>query len=309
MGVLISDFMEGKITTSALTPPDAIQTLQTTSIDGKNVTLAIQGNVSASQFTDLFFQNLPDWYNNTNINFDLTGLNGSTAFVNMTVPKSEILGGTEPAVATNGNIPINDGFTQNSENFYVRFTTQPQWDNYNRSYVTVMFQLAPHHKTISACTQALTIPALGTQTAHVTVNQGETLSGEISVSDNQMKEINFKVIDPNGNSVIHYDHLTSSNWNFVASKNGTYTLTVDNSSPVSSSKNVFLAYYVSGNVGSGSSLDSFLFHVIVEGIIIVVVVLVVVLLVTKRLKANTSLQQNTLQKNPTSLFEISAKIG
>ena len=231
-GVLISDFMEGKNSASALTSPDAIQTIQTTSIDGKNVTLAIQGNVSASQFTDLFFENLPDWYNNTNINFDLAGLNGSTAFVNMTIPKNAILEGTEPVVATNGRIPMNDGFTQDNENFYVWFTTQPQWDNTNRSYVTIQFLLATHHKTISACTQTLTIPARETQTAHVTVNQGETLSGEISASDNQMKDINFRITDPNGNSVIHYNQVTSSSWNFVASKNGTYILTVDNSSPV-----------------------------------------------------------------------------
>lgn len=299
-GVLILDFMEGKITSaSALTSQDTLQTLQTTSIDGKNVTLAIQGNVSASQFNDLFFQNLPDWYNNTNINFDLTGLNGSTAFVNMTIPKSAILGGTEPAVATNGIIRINDGFTQDNENFYVWFTTQPQWDNNNQSYVTIQFLLATHHKTISACTQTLTIPALGTQTAYVTVNQGETLSGEISVLDNQMKDINFRITDPNGNSVIHYNQVTSSNWNLVASKNGTYTLTIDNSSPVFSSKTVILAYYVSSNAGSGGGSDPFLFLVIVIGLIIVVVGLVVVLLVTRRLKANTSPQQNTFQKNPT----------
>ncbi len=282
-GVLISDFMEGKITTSAFTSPDAIQTLQTTSIDGKNVTLAIQGNVSASQFTNLFFQNLPDWYNNTNINFDLTGLNGSTAFVNMTIPKNAILGGTEPVVAANGRKPMNDGFTQDSENFYVWFTTQPQWDNNNRSYVTIQFLLATHHKTISACTQTLTIPANGTQTAYLTLNQGETLSGEISASDNQIKDINFRVTDQNGNSVIHYSQMTSSSWNFVALKNGTYTLTIDNSSPVSSSKTVFLTYYVSVSSGSGGSLDSFLFPVIVVGIIIGVVVLVVVLLVTRLL--------------------------
>jgi hypothetical protein len=63
----------------------------------------------------------------------------------MTIPKSAILGGTEPAVAANGGKPESQGFLQDEKNFYVWFTMLPEWDNKDRSYVTVLFLLVAHH--------------------------------------------------------------------------------------------------------------------------------------------------------------------
>jgi hypothetical protein len=288
--ILISDFMGANSITSAMTSQETTKTLQITSVDGKNVTLAIRGNVSVNQITDFFFQNLPDWYNHTNIDFNLIELNGSSAFVNMTIPKDAILGGTAPVVATNGGLPKNDGFTQDTENFYVWFTTTPLWDNAKQSSVTIQFLLATsHNKLLNTCTQTFTILAHGTQTATVTLNKGETLSGDIYLSDRQGKDINFQVTDPNGDSIVQYDYVTSKSWNFVATKNGTYILSVYNSSPVLASKDVTLTYYVKVNGYSSGGLDLLRNLTFFALIIIVVVGLIVVRI--RRLKTKSNPQQ------------------
>jgi hypothetical protein len=140
VSVLIVNFKCEEVITSASPYQNTIQT----NVDGKNVTLIIEGNVSATQIFNLYFETLEDQYNNTNINFDIRGLNGSAGFVNMTIPKNAILGGTEPVVATNGGRPESQGFLQDESNFYVWFTTLPEWDNNDRSFVSVLFLLVTH---------------------------------------------------------------------------------------------------------------------------------------------------------------------
>jgi hypothetical protein len=144
--VLIVDFKCEQFVASASLSQNTAQTLQTI-VDGKNVTLIIEGNVSATQISNLYFETFEEQYNNTHITFDIRGLKGSAGFVNMTIPKNAILGGTEPVVATNGGRPENQGFSQDERNFYVWFTTLPEWDNNDRSYVTVLFLLVTHHES------------------------------------------------------------------------------------------------------------------------------------------------------------------
>jgi hypothetical protein len=252
--ILFSNFTD--VNTSATMSPQDVQALQITTTEGENITLAISGNVSKSQITDFFFMNLPDLYNNTNIDFNLIELNGSTAFVNMTVPKNAILGGTEPTVAINGGPPRNNGFTQDNENFYVWFTAQPQWDNSNRSYVDVGFLLVPNHKAISFCRQNFIVPASANQTANVTLEQGQTLSGNVHLSDSFGKNFNFAVIDPNGHSIVQYENTNSKTWQFTAQKNGIYTLAIRNPSDFSTINSVTLEYRVLFNAPASNSLDS-----------------------------------------------------
>ncbi len=142
---LIVNFKCEEVIASASPSQNTTQTIQT-NVDGKNITLIIKGNVSATQIFNLYFETLEDQYNNTHINFDIRGLNGSAGFVNMTIPKNAILGGTEPVVATNGGRPESQGFLQDDRSFYVWFITLPEWDNNDRSYVTVLFLLVTHHE-------------------------------------------------------------------------------------------------------------------------------------------------------------------
>ena len=60
----------------------------------------------------------------TTISFTLTGENGTTGFSIMTIPKTVIVNGKTPIVFIDGQQAANQGFTQDSENFYVSYTTQ-----------------------------------------------------------------------------------------------------------------------------------------------------------------------------------------
>jgi hypothetical protein len=265
--ILFSNFT-GEINTSAASHENNAQTFKITSTSGENITLAVTGNVSEGQITDFSFMNLPDQYNNTDIDFNMIELNGSNAFVNMTIPKNAILGGTEPGVAINGGLSRNNGFTQDNENFYVWFTTQPLWDNNNRSQVSVRFLLAPNHKDISFCRQTFIVPASASQTVNVTLVQGETMSGSVYLSDSYGKYFNFAVIDPNGHSIVQYEHADSKLWKFIAEMNGIYSLAVVNPS-ASATNSVTLEYSVVNNVPTNYSFASLL-SLVVFGVVIAV---------------------------------------
>ncbi len=251
--IVFSNFT-GEKNTSAIS--QNAQTLQVITTDGENIILAIAGNVSVSQITDFFFMNLPDWYNNTNINFNLIDLDGSAAFLNMTVPKNAILGGTEPVVAINGGLSGNNGFTQDNENFYVWFIAQPQRDNNNRCFASVGFMLASKHRAISFSRQTFDVPASVTKTTNVTLDQGETCHGNVHLSESYEKDFNFEVIDPNGDSIVQYENVNSKAWRFIAQKNGIYTLAISNPSGFSTINNVTLECIVSVNVPTNIGLAS-----------------------------------------------------
>lgn len=282
--ILFSNFTSEK-TISAISSENA-QALQITTTDGENITLAIIGNVSISQITDFFFMNLPDWYNNTNVDFNLIELNGSTAFVNMTIPKNAILGGTVPVVSVNGGLPRNNGFTKDNGNFYVWFTAQPQWDNNNQSHVGIGFLLETNREAISSSHQTFIMPATATQTVNVMLRQGETLSGNVHLSDSLGEEFNFKVVDPNGHSIVQYEHVNSKMWQFIAQKNGTYTLALNNPSGFSTIESVTLDYSVLINVPANNCFASLSLFVVLG--ILVAVGIALVIFWTERSKPKTS---------------------
>jgi len=58
------------------------------------------------------------------VSFTLTGENGTTGYSNMTIPKTALFYGITPVVFIDGQQATKQGHTQDSENFYVWFTTQ-----------------------------------------------------------------------------------------------------------------------------------------------------------------------------------------
>jgi hypothetical protein len=53
----------------------------------------------------------------------LTGQSDTTGFCNITIPKTAILYGTNPVVFIDNQQATNQGYTQDSQNFYVWYTT------------------------------------------------------------------------------------------------------------------------------------------------------------------------------------------
>ncbi len=56
--------------------------------------------------------------------FTVTGESGTAGLGNITVPKSVIPYGTDPILYIDGELAANSGFTQDTDNFYIWFTTK-----------------------------------------------------------------------------------------------------------------------------------------------------------------------------------------
>jgi sensor histidine kinase YesM len=94
------------------------------------------------------------------------------------------------------------------------------------------------------------------------------MSGSVYLSDSYGKYFNFAVIDPNGHSIVQYEHADSKLWKFIAEMNGIYSLAVVNPS-ASATNSVTLEYSVVNNVPTNYSFASLL-SLVVFGVVIAV---------------------------------------
>ncbi len=60
----------------------------------------------------------------TAVSFTVTGKDGSTGFSNITIPKEAITYGTNPVVFIDDQATPNQGYTEDTDNFYVWYTTE-----------------------------------------------------------------------------------------------------------------------------------------------------------------------------------------
>jgi hypothetical protein len=58
----------------------------------------------------------------TILSFTVTGQSGSTGFGNVTIPKNTVPYGTTPTINIDGQIASNQGYTQDTNNYYVWYT-------------------------------------------------------------------------------------------------------------------------------------------------------------------------------------------
>jgi hypothetical protein len=90
--------------------------------NGTIVDLAIKGNITRTQMFNVTIATNQSSITTT-VTFTLTGENGTTGYSNITLPKT-LLYGTTPTVFIDNQQAINQGYMQDSENFYVWYTTQ-----------------------------------------------------------------------------------------------------------------------------------------------------------------------------------------
>jgi hypothetical protein len=57
------------------------------------------------------------------VSFTVTGESGTTGFSNITIPISAVPYGTTPTIYIDGQQASNQGYTQDSNNYYVWYTT------------------------------------------------------------------------------------------------------------------------------------------------------------------------------------------
>ncbi len=104
-------------------PSPAPITMPVTTDEGEIVYLAIGGNITSSQMSNVTIIVDPV-AGTTTVSFTVTGQRGTTGFGNLTIPKSAIRYGTEPEIYIDNELVANQGYSQDADNYYVWCTTR-----------------------------------------------------------------------------------------------------------------------------------------------------------------------------------------
>ena len=132
--------------TSAPTPQSSNTLIQAATSSGSKVDLELSGNVTSSQMSAVTFaSNLSN--STITISFDLTGQTGTIGFGNVTIPKNVVSYGLTPTIYIDNQKAPNQGFTQDSSNYYVWYTT-----HFSTHQVSIVFN-APSSTPASAASQ------------------------------------------------------------------------------------------------------------------------------------------------------------
>jgi hypothetical protein len=125
--------------TSSPTPTPSATTVPAMTGTGARVDLAISGNVTSSQISDALITSY-QLTKITTLSFTIVGPKGTAGLGNMTIPKNAISYGTSPVVYIDGQMATNQGYTQDTYNFYVWYITSFGTNLVNSvSQVTVKF--------------------------------------------------------------------------------------------------------------------------------------------------------------------------
>ncbi|MGD0450053.1 MAG: BsuPI-related putative proteinase inhibitor [Candidatus Bathyarchaeia archaeon] len=108
-------------TTTPTQTPQAT-TLPATTNNGSTVDLAITGNITSAQISNVTIATLQSTSSSI-VSFTVTGENGTTGFGNITIPISAVLYGTTPTIYIDGQPAQDQGYAQDSNNYYVWYAT------------------------------------------------------------------------------------------------------------------------------------------------------------------------------------------
>ena len=97
-------------------------TVAATTGSGATVDLAISGNITSTQMSNITITTNQSAASTT-VSFTVTGESGTTGFSNITIPKSAVPYGTTPTIYIDGQTAQDQGYTQDSNNYYVWYTT------------------------------------------------------------------------------------------------------------------------------------------------------------------------------------------
>jgi hypothetical protein len=103
-------------------PSPTPNTIQANKDDNTKISIEINGNLTTSQFTNVTITTNQTAVTTT-LSFTVTGETGTSGFCNMTISKAEIPYGTTLVVYIDGQSAVEQGYTQDSQNYYVWYTT------------------------------------------------------------------------------------------------------------------------------------------------------------------------------------------
>lgn len=108
--------------TSPTSEESSAATLKAKTDNGRTVNLTINGNITSSQMSNITYA-VDDAENSTIISFTVTGEIGTVGFSNITIAKNVVNFGGAPTIYIDDAPAQNQGYTQDSQNYYVWFTT------------------------------------------------------------------------------------------------------------------------------------------------------------------------------------------
>ena len=121
--------------TPSPTPTPLATAIPTTIESGAIIEIEIRGNITTSQISNVTIaSNQPNTI--TIVSFTITGPNATTGFSNMTIPKTAVKFGTTPVIYIDDQQTSNMGYIQDTENFYVWYTTQ-----FSTHQVAIQFEI------------------------------------------------------------------------------------------------------------------------------------------------------------------------
>ena len=103
-------------------PTPSPTTIPATTDNGSIFNLAINGNITDSQISNITIGTNQS-ATMTTISFTVTGEGGTIGFGNITIPKSVVTYGTTPTIYNDYQPALNQGYTQDGTNYYVWYTT------------------------------------------------------------------------------------------------------------------------------------------------------------------------------------------
>ena len=127
--------------------------------------------------------------------------------------------------------------------------------------------------------QSCTAYAGGQCTLTLNLNNGDQVSGSVSISGGSGNDVNFYVTDPSGAQIYSAGRVSGgTSFSFTAAAAGGYIIHFDNGFSIFSDKQVTISYDISSTLIPGASSGTS--YVIV--IVIVVLVVIIILLLRRR---------------------------
>ncbi len=152
--------------TASPTPTLTPATVKATTNTGSTVDLAISGNITVSQMSNITVATNQS-ANSTTISFALTGQSGTIGFGNVTIPKNAVPYGAMPAVYIDNQPAQNQGFTSDNSSYYVWYTT-----HFSTHQVTIVLTTSdPPESPLTTCSSTQN-PAASPTTFPTVIPQG-----------------------------------------------------------------------------------------------------------------------------------------
>ena len=120
-------------TDAGISIPPLTTTVPATRENGSTVDLAISGNITNSQMSNVTIA-ADQSADSTTVSFTLTGENNTTGFSNITIPINAVPDGTTPTIYIDGHPAQNQGYTQDGSNYYVWYST-----HFSTHQITILF--------------------------------------------------------------------------------------------------------------------------------------------------------------------------